>query len=82
MFLVILVEVFDAVDVVRGVHSEGNAVQAPMADHTGKALGMIGLPSRPQDTLHYGLTTYVASLQGVLKSNTEKQRSYITFMLG
>lgn len=45
--LVILVEVFDAVDVVGSVHGKGNAVQTPMADHTGEALGMIGLPSRP-----------------------------------
>lgn len=70
--LVILVEVFNAVDVVGSVHGKGNAVQTPMADHTGEALGMIGLPSRPQDTFHYGLTTYVAGLQGVLKSNTMK----------
>ncbi len=45
--LVILVEVFDAVDVVGGVHSKGNAVQTAIADHTGEALGMIGLPSCP-----------------------------------
>lgn len=40
-------EVFDAVDVVGGVHSKGNAVQTAMADHTGETLGMIGLPSCP-----------------------------------
>lgn len=79
--LVILVEIFDAMDVVGSVHGKRNAIQTPMADHTGEALGMIGLPSRPQDTLHYGLTTYVAGLQGVLKSNAEKQRSYITYKL-
>lgn len=77
-FQVILVEVLDAVDVVGGINSKGNAVQTPMADHAGEALGMIGLPSSPQDTLHYGLITYVAGLQSVLE-HTEKQRSYTLY---
>lgn len=58
-------EVLDAVDVVGGIHSKGNAIQTPMADHAGEALGMIGLPSSPQNALHYGVITYVAGLQSV-----------------
>lgn len=44
---VILVEVFNAMDMVGGVHSKRNAIQTSMAHHTGKTLRMIGLPSRP-----------------------------------
>ena len=36
-------EVLDAVDLVTGVHCEGDAVQALGADHAGEAVGVVGL---------------------------------------
>ena len=63
-------EVLDAVDVVGGVHGEGDAVQAALAHHTGEALGVVGLACGPQDTLHDGLTADVTGLQGVLLTHT------------
>lgn len=61
----LLVEVLDAVDVVGGVHGEGDAVQAPVTHHTGKAVWVVSFTRRPQNTLHDGLTADVTGLQGV-----------------
>lgn len=48
-------EVFYAVYLRRGVHSEGHAVQAAVTDHTGEAARMVGLPHGPQDPVQDGL---------------------------
>lgn len=66
-----LVEVFDAVDVVGSVHGERDAIKAALAHHTGEAVGVVGLPCGPQDSLHDGLTADVTGLQGVLQSQTQ-----------
>lgn len=39
----------EAVDIVLGVHGEGNAVQALTADHAAKAAGVVGLAQSLQD---------------------------------
>lgn len=64
-------EVLDAVDVVGGVHGEGDPVQAAVTHHAGEAVGVIGLPRGPQDALHDGLTADGAGLQGVLRTCTQ-----------
>lgn len=73
----LLVEVLDAVDVVGSVHSKGDAIQASVAHHAGKAVRVVSLPRRTQDTFHDGLAADVTGLQGVLESykhrNTQKQ---------
>lgn len=66
--LVLLVEVLDAVDVVGGVHSERDAVQAPVTHNAGKAVRVVSFTCRPQNTLHDWLTADVTGLQGVLKT--------------
>lgn len=49
------VKVVYAVYLRRGVHGEGHAVQAAVANHAGEAAGVIGLPHGPQDTVQDGL---------------------------
>lgn len=61
----LLVEVLDAVDVVGGVHSERDPVQAAVTHHAGEAVRVVGLARRPQDALHDRLTADVAGLQSV-----------------
>lgn len=70
--LVLLVEVLDAVDVVGGVHSERNAVQAPVTHHTGKAVWVVSFARGSQNPFHDGLTADVTGLQGVLKRHKHK----------
>ena len=36
------VEILDTVDLITGVHREGDPVQALVADHTGETVGMVG----------------------------------------
>lgn len=66
----ILVKVLDAVDVVGGVHGEGDAVQAAVAHHAGEAVRVVGLPRGSQDALHDGLAADGAGLQRVLQTQT------------
>lgn len=49
------VEVLDAVDLGGGVHGEGDAVQAAVADHAGEAARVVGLPHGAQDAVQDGL---------------------------
>lgn len=65
-------KVLDAVDVVGGVHSERDAVQAAVTNHAGEAMRVIGFPCSPQDALHDGLTADGAGLKGVLSTKTHK----------
>lgn len=67
----VLMEVFDAVDVVGGVHGEGYPIQAAVTHHAGEAVRVVGLSCRTQDALHDGLAADVAGLQGVLWTNTQ-----------
>lgn len=62
-----LMEILDAVDVATSIHSEGDPIQAAMAHHTGEAVGMVGLPSGPEDPFHDGLCTDTALLQCILQ---------------
>lgn len=57
-------EVLDAVDLARGIHSERNAVQAAVAHHTGEAARMLGFPHSPQNLVQDGLGARGALLQG------------------
>lgn len=59
------VEILDAVDVAPGVHGERDAIQAAVTDHTGEAVGVVGIAGGSQDPLHDGLGTNMALLQGV-----------------
>ena len=74
-------EVLNAVNLVGGVHSEGNPVQALLADHAREAGGVVRLSSgpekkvlvnhfflkmsKPQDAVEDGLGALAALLQGV-----------------
>lgn len=49
------VKVFYAVDLRRGVHSEGHPIQAAVTDHAGETARMVGLSHGPQDTVQDGL---------------------------
>ena len=62
----LLVEVLNAVDEAASIHGERNPIQAAVANHTGKAMWMIGLPSGSQNPLHDGLGAHAALLQGIL----------------
>lgn len=62
-----LVVVRDAVGPVGLVHDEGGALQRAGADHTGKALRVVGFARGPQHAVSDGLPTGVALLQGVLR---------------
>ena len=59
------VEVLDAVDLVGGVHGEGDAVEALVADEAGEAGGVVGLAGGPEDPVQDGLAALAALLQGV-----------------
>lgn len=59
-------EVLNAVDLAGGIHSEGDAIQAAVAHHTGEAARVIGLPHSPQDPVQDGLGAGGAFLQGGL----------------
>ena len=59
-------EVLDAVDLARGIHSERNAVEATVAHHTGEAAWVVGLPHSPQNPVQDGLGARGALLQGGL----------------
>lgn len=59
-------EVLNAVDLARGIHSERNAVEAAVAHHTGEAARVVGLPHSPQNPVQDGLGARGALLQGGL----------------
>lgn len=63
-------EILNAVDVVGGVHGEGDPVQAAATHHAGEAVRVVGLSCCPQDALHDGFAADVAGLQGVLWTQT------------
>ena len=58
-------EVLDAVDLVGGVHREGDSVQALLADQAGEAGGVVRLASRSQDPIQDWAGALAALLQGV-----------------
>jgi len=58
-------EVLNAVNLVGGVHREGNPVQALLADHARETGGVVRLSSGPQDAVEDGLGALAALLQGV-----------------
>lgn len=64
---VILMVVGDTVHLVGEVHSEGNAVQALVADNTTEAAWVIGLPHGLEDLLQNQVTTDTALLGCFLK---------------
>lgn len=61
----LLVEVFDAVDLVGGVHGELYTIERLVADHARETARVIGLAGGPQDALQDGLCAHAALLQGV-----------------
>ena len=57
------VKVLDTVDLVGGVHGEGDPVQALGADHAREAAGVVGLACSPQYSVQNWLETLTAPLQ-------------------
>ena len=58
-------EVLDAVDLVGGVHSEGDSVQTLLADQAGEAGGVVRFPCCSENPVQDGAGALAALLQGV-----------------
>lgn len=64
--------VFDTVDLIFGVHSEGYSVEALVADHTAETAGVVRLPESLQDHVHDQMSTCVTLISRLLETRVQE----------